>query len=104
MSTPQINAAKLSLRNESALCLHHIDRIFAIQEQIEIANDGDGPQRELAPDQIAEACANFACLLDVSCNAIENGVVTIEELAFTDKIATPGGIYIDPNIPDPEDC
>lgn len=107
MSTPQINAAKLAYRNECALALHYIDRIFLLQEQYEIAekeNDG-APQRELDAAQITEAAANFGCLIDVAERARETGLVSLEELAFTDKIATPGGVYIDPvyGVGDPED-
>ena len=103
MSTPRIDAAKLSLRNESALCLHHIDRVFLAQEQL---GDADTtPREELNPALIAEACANFACLLDYVEDARSNDVVTLAELAWTDKLATPGGVYIDPPwaYGDPED-
>lgn len=93
-----LDVAKLSLRNQSALCLHHIDRVFLKQEELP-------PGRELHIADLQEAGANFLAMLDYVETARENGVVSLEELAFTDKIATPGGVYIDPvfGTGDPED-
>lgn len=100
-----IDVAKLSLRNESALCLHHIDRVFLLQEQIPVDDETGKAERELTPAELNEATANFACLVEVTEDARSNGVVSLAELAFTDKIATPGGVYIDPPwcYGDPED-
>ena len=89
------NAAKLSLANQAALENHHIDVI--VREMHDLPHG-----TELDPERVVHAQLAQEALIEISEEARLMGVVTLEEMVFTDREAYLADGY--PHVEcDPED-